>query len=170
VDAVAGLDVLESIAENPNVTDIICNEFDEVWVTDLKEGKYRSNIQFKNRAAYETLCYKFAYASGQTWSYSKPECDAFFPNLRINLMGFDISQDGISLAVRKFTKGMRINRKSILETNHATETMLDLLRAIVRTRSRILISGSTGAGKTELLKYLVGDIHELDRILMIQDN
>ncbi|MGH0736093.1 CpaF family protein [Bacillus cereus] len=170
VDAVAGLDVLESIAENPNVTDIICNEFDEIWVTDLKEGKYRSNIQFKNRAAYETLCYKFAYASGQTWSYSKPECDAFFPNLRINLMGFDISQDGISLAVRKFTKGMRINRKSILETNHATETMLDLLRAIVRTRSRILISGSTGAGKTELLKYLIGDIHELDRILMIQDN
>lgn len=119
VDAVAGLDILEAFAENPNVTDIVCNDYDEIWITDLKEGKYLSDIKFKDRKAYETLCYKFAYASGQTWSYSKPECDAFFPNMRINLMGFDISQEGISLAIRKFTKGLRISRESILETQQA---------------------------------------------------
>ncbi|MEC3419566.1 ATPase, T2SS/T4P/T4SS family [Bacillus cereus] len=170
VDAVAGLDILEAFAENPNVTDIVCNDYDEIWITDLKEGKYLSDIKFKDRKAYETLCYKFAYASGQTWSYSKPECDAFFPNMRINLMGFDISQEGVSLAIRKFTKGLRISRESILETQQANEIMIDLLKAIVRTRSRILISGSTGAGKTELLKYLVGYIFKLDRVLMVQDS
>lgn len=169
VDAVAGLDVLEAIAQNPNVTDIICNNYDEIWVTDLEEGKYLSEVKFKNIKSYHTLCHKFANASGQTWNYSKPECDADFPGMRINLMGADISQDGISLAIRKFSKGLRINEDSIINTKQANKEMLALLKAIVQSRSRILISGSTGAGKTEFMKFLLGYTRELDRIIMLQD-
>ncbi|WP_445970461.1 ATPase, T2SS/T4P/T4SS family, partial [Bacillus thuringiensis] len=69
-----------------------------------------------------------------------------------------------------FTKGLRISRESILETQQANDIRIALLKVIVRTRSRIFISGSTGAGKTELLKYLVGYIFKLDRVLMGQDS
>ncbi|MCE0553113.1 hypothetical protein LQK80_00480 [Bacillus thuringiensis] len=38
VDAVAGLDVLEAFAEQDTVTDIICNNWDEIWIKDLEKG------------------------------------------------------------------------------------------------------------------------------------
>lgn len=167
VDAIAGLDVLEVFGVKESVTDIICNDYDDIWITDLEDGEYKSNIKFKSRGDYQALCNKFVNASGQSWTHTKPEVDASFPNMRINMMGFDISQDGISLAIRKFSKKLRISEESMIQTKQADEKMIALLKAIVKARCSIVIAGATGTGKTELLKWLVGFINE--RVLMIQD-
>lgn len=169
VDAVAGLGPLEIFNENDLVTDIICNDFDEIWVTDLNEGEYLSDVKFASRKEYEEVCNKIVNASGQNWTFSKPDVDADFPNMRVNIVGFDISQDGISLGIRKFSKDIRINEETIIETKQANPLMLTLLKAVVKAQSRILISGSTGAGKTELLKYLYGYTKDTERGIMIQD-
>ncbi|MGM2880233.1 CpaF family protein, partial [Bacillus cereus group sp. BC57] len=46
VDAVAGLDVLEPFSEQDSVTDIICNNWDEIWIKDLEKGDYLSDVTF----------------------------------------------------------------------------------------------------------------------------
>ena len=50
-----------------------------------------------------------------------------------------------------------------------TEGMLELLKACVRARLNILISGGTGAGKTTLLNVLSSFIPENERIVTIED-
>ncbi|HHT7155950.1 ATPase, T2SS/T4P/T4SS family [Bacillus cereus] len=169
VDAVAGLDVLEPFAEQDTVTDIICNNWDEIWIKDLEKGDYLSNVTFKSKEAYLALCNKFVNASGQTWTHSKPKCDAYFPNMRINLVGFDISKYGVSLAIRIFGKTLRINDEIIVEEGLASKEMLPFFKAMMRSRSRILISGETGSGKTEFMKYLLGKKVKTDKTLVLQD-
>src|SRR6185437_3682511 len=50
-----------------------------------------------------------------------------------------------------------------------TDGMLELLKACVRARLNILISGGTGAGKTTLLNVLSSYIAENERIITIED-
>ena len=50
-----------------------------------------------------------------------------------------------------------------------TEGMLDLLKACVKARLNILISGGTGSGKTTLLNALSSYIPEDERIVTIED-
>lgn len=169
VDAVAGLDVLEPFSEQDNITDIICNSWDEIWIKDLEKGDYLSDVTFKSKESYEALCNKFVNASGQTWTHSKPKCDAYFPNMRINLVGFDISKYGISLAIRIFAKTLRINDEIIVEEGLASKEMIPFFRAMMKSRSRILISGETGSGKTEFMKYLLGKKVKTDKTLVLQD-
>ncbi|HDR8202491.1 TPA: CpaF family protein [Bacillus cereus] len=169
VDAVAGLDVLEPFSEQDSVTDIICNNWDEIWIKDLEKGDYLSDVTFKSKEAYMALCNKFVNASGQTWTHSKPRCDADFPNMRISVVGFDISKDGISLAIRKFSKTLRINDQNIVSDGLACAEMIPLFGAMMKSRARILISGETGTGKTEFMKYLIGHKKKTDKLVAMQD-
>ncbi|MGX4552405.1 hypothetical protein ACWJV0_19475, partial [Clostridioides difficile] len=113
-------------SEQDSVTDIICNNWDEIWIKDLEKGDYLSDVTFKSKEAYMALCNKFVNASGQTWTHSKPRCDADFPNMRISVVGFDISKDGISLAIRKFSKTLRINDQNIVSDGLACAEMIPL--------------------------------------------
>ena len=115
------------------------------------------------------LCNKFVNASGQTWTHSKPRCDADFPNMRISVVGFDISKDGISLAIRKFSKTLRINDQNIVSDGLACAEMIPLFGAMMKSRARILISGETGTGKTEFMKYLIGHKKKTDKLIAMQD-
>jgi pilus assembly protein CpaF len=57
----------------------------------------------------------------------------------------------------------------MLENQTLTESMLELLSAMVKGRLNILVSGGTGAGKTTLLNVLSGYIPNSDRIVTIED-
>jgi pilus assembly protein CpaF len=57
----------------------------------------------------------------------------------------------------------------MLENHSLTESMLELLSAMVKGRLNILVSGGTGAGKTTLLNVLSGYIPNSDRIVTIED-
>jgi len=59
--------------------------------------------------------------------------------------------------------------KDLVTRLTVTEGMLELLRAAVRARLNIMISGGTGAGKTTLLNVLSSYIPEDERIVTIED-
>ena len=57
----------------------------------------------------------------------------------------------------------------MIENQTLTESMLELLSAMVKGRLNILVSGGTGAGKTTLLNVLSGYIPNSERIVTIED-
>jgi pilus assembly protein CpaF len=70
--------------------------------------------------------------------------------------------------MRKFGT-RRYTLDDLAKCGTATEDMVELLRAAVRKRKNILISGATGTGKTTLLNALAGKIPDEERIFIIED-
>jgi pilus assembly protein CpaF len=168
VNEIAGLGVFDTILSQPNhdITDIGFNGTD-IWIKDNKKGRYKSHLRTTSDEV-EKIAKKIAYATGRTWNYSKPELDAELPNLRINAMSERVSPYGTTIAIRVFSDKLRINDEIFVE-KMGSQLMLDFLSAIIKAKANILISGETGAGKTELLKFLIGKTKDNEKIAMLED-
>ena len=62
-----------------------------------------------------------------------------------------------------------VTARQMIENQTLTESMLELLSAMVKGRLNILVSGGTGAGKTTLLNVLSGYIPNSERVVTIED-
>src|SRR5262249_13970537 len=95
--------------------------------------------------------------------------DARLPDgSRVNVIIPPLALDGASLSIRRFGRE-RLTDRDLLAKLSLTDPMLDLLKAMVRGRLNIVISGGTGAGKTTLLNILSAYIPEEERVITIED-
>lgn len=168
-DSLAGLGILEALIDNENITDININGKDEIWVEELGKGYYLTDLSFTNEDELYGIAMKIVNASGESLTSAKPYVDCRFPGMRINIVTGHICGLGISISIRKFAETCRINDESIIQTNQANEDMVKLFEAFVKGRLNILIAGSTGSGKTELLKYFVKHVPDSQRMIMLED-
>jgi pilus assembly protein CpaF len=76
--------------------------------------------------------------------------------------------DGPLLSIRRFGRNP-LTTEDLVRNLTMTEGMMDLLRASVRARLNIIISGGTGTGKTTLLNVLSTFIPSDERIVTIED-
>ncbi|MDP4087303.1 MAG: ATPase, T2SS/T4P/T4SS family [Bacillota bacterium] len=169
VDSLAGLDVLEDLIDNENITDINVNGKNEIWVEELGKGYYLSDLKFANDEALYAVCMKIVNASGESLTSAKPYVDCRFPGMRINIVSNHICGLGMSISIRKFAKSVRITDETMVQTKQASQEMVKSLEAFVKGKMNMLIVGSTGSGKTELLKYLVKHIPDSQRMIMLED-
>ncbi len=72
------------------------------------------------------------------------------------------------LTIRRFAV-VPLQMQDIIEKNSLTPSMAELLSALVKVKSNILISGGTGTGKTTMLNILSGYIPTDERIVTIED-
>jgi len=87
---------------------------------------------------------------------------------RVNAIIPPLAIDGPCLSIRRFGHDP-LTARNMLENKTLTESMLELLSAMVKGRLNILVSGGTGAGKTTLLNVLSGFIPNSERIVTIED-
>jgi pilus assembly protein CpaF len=100
---------------------------------------------------------------------SSPLVDARLPDgSRVNAAIPPVAVDGPLLSIRRFGKSL-MHGKDLVARLTLTDGMLEMLRAAVRARLNVLISGGTGAGKTTLLNVLSSYIPEDERIITIED-
>jgi pilus assembly protein CpaF len=168
VNEIAGLGVFDTILSQPDhdITDIGFNGTD-IWIKDNKKGRYKSHLRTTSDEV-EKIAKKIAYATGRTWNYSKPELNAELPNLRINAQNERTSPYGTTIAIRVFSDVLRIDDQIFVE-KMGSQLMLDFFTSLIKARANILISGETGAGKTELLKFLLGKTNDNEKIAMLED-
>jgi pilus assembly protein CpaF len=88
---------------------------------------------------------------------------------RVNVIIPPLAIDGPHISIRRFGH-IPITEDDLLKNQTLTKPMLELLRAAVKARINVVISGGTGAGKTTLLNVLSGYISEKERIVTIEDS
>ncbi|MEQ2529124.1 ATPase, T2SS/T4P/T4SS family [Bacillaceae bacterium CLA-AA-H227] len=167
VEKIAGLDVLQPLTELDTITDIQCIGWDNIWVDDIYKGQYKTNFTFDSEQDYLDLCNRFAFASGKPYSMAKPSVDAQFPYMRVNIVGQDLDTK-TSMSIRIISKKLRLSEDYMIKSGYANKSMIEFLKATFAFESH-LISGATGTGKTELLRYFSKYTRGNSNIIMIED-
>jgi len=169
LDEVFGLGPLEPLLQDPSINDILVNGAKEVYVE--RQGILEeTSIMFKDNAHLMHIIDKIVSGVGRRVDESSPMVDARLPDgSRVNVIIPPLAVDGPHLSIRRFAH-IPITDEDLVTTDTITRPMLDLLKAAVKTRLNIVISGGTGAGKTTMLNVLSGYIGDKERVVTIEDS
>ena len=165
---VLGFGPLEPLLDDPDVTEIMVNRFDQIYVE--RTGKlFESRSRFTSEAQLRRVIERIVSRVGRRIDESSPLVDARLEDgSRVNAIIPPLAVDGCSLTIRKFSS-RPFTVDDLIGFDTLTPDMATLLDATVRAKLNILVSGGTGTGKTTLLNVLSGFIPNDERIITIED-
>jgi pilus assembly protein CpaF len=168
LDEVFGLGPLEPLLQDPTVSDILVNGFDNIYVE--RAGRLvETNVRFKDQAHIRMIIDRIVSNIGRRIDDSSPIVDARLSDgSRVCAVIPPLSLIGPVLSIRRFGKRL-LSTTDLLKNETLTSGMLDFLSACVEARLNIVIAGGSGAGKTTLLNTLSGFIPEEERVVTIED-
>lgn len=164
-----GYGPLTELLENKNITEIMVNSPNEVYIeTDGILSKDES-ISFINNEHIIRTVSRIIQPLGRTIDSSNPMVDSRLPDgSRINAIIPPISINGPVVTIRKFRDDVE-SLDSLIGNGTLTPYMARFLDACVKAKLNILICGGTGSGKTTLLNVLSSCINNDERIITIED-
>src|SRR6187401_1891848 len=163
-----GLGPLEALLVDPDVSDILVNRFDQIYIE--KHGMLEPvDAVFKDDRHLMRIIERIVSTVGRRIDESSPMVDARLQDgSRVNAIIPPLALDGPVPSIRRFRTD-RLGATDLVERLSLTQPMLDFLNAAVHSRLNIIVSGGTGAGKTTLLNILSGFISDKERIVTIED-
>ncbi len=168
LDEMVGLGPIEPLLKDPTVNDILINTHRSVYVERF--GKLEATaVRFKDEAHLLRIVNKIVAGVGRRVDESSPTVDARLPDgSRVNIAVRPVAVDGPLVSIRKFSK-RPFSMDKLVEINALREPMADVLRAAVKGRISIIVSGGTGSGKTTMLNALSSHIPPDERLITIED-
>lgn len=173
IDTMSFAEILTVILKDVNVTDITFNGKD-IYIQHNTKGRYRFTTNFSKDTIFNFVK-DVANPLNETFNVEHPILDCEIKDvytskknaiLRLNAVHESISPYGHTLAIRITQPELRLAET---DSTFAPKGIFKLIEAMVRGNLNILISGRTGAGKTELQKFLVKYIRDAETIVLIED-
>ena len=167
-DSVLGLGPLEPFVRDPEVTEIMVNNWDTIYVE--RSGRlYWTGTKFHDEQQLRRTIDKIVGKVGRRVDESSPYVDARLPDgSRVNAVIPPLAIDGPALTIRKFAADP-YQADDLIEFGTMTSPVAKFLEACVRGRINIMVAGGTGAGKTTTLNVISSFIPDDERILTIED-
>jgi pilus assembly protein CpaF len=164
-----GFGVLQALLDDPDVTDVLVNGPDEIYVE--RRGRLeRAHISFRGADDVAELAHRIAATVGRELTLERPFVDARMRDgSRANAVIAPVG--GPSLSIRKFRRVTvpLMGPSGSWEASGLHPDAAALLEACVRARATILVAGATGSGKSTLLRTLAAAIPEDERLVVIED-
>lgn len=168
VDAVTGLGPIQQVFDDPELTDILVNGPDEVWV-DRGKGLERTDLMFGSDEEVVSTVERVIAPLGLRLDRSSPMIDARLADgSRLHATLPPAAVDYPLVAIRRFSQRMS-SLDQLVEAGTASHSQVDQLREAVGTGQTIVVSGGTAAGKTTLLNLLGAAIPKGHRVVTIED-
>ena len=161
--------LFKPLIDDDDITDISYCNHGQIWVRSLTDGSKRVEIEGLNDAFVEKLAFQCSNVMGTTFNNAKPFLDAESTELRLNFVHESIATNGIAVVIRKTPAKIRLNREKLLSEDYFTANIHDILMKCVEGHCNIMVSGETGSGKTEFVKYLASHTKENEKIITIED-
>ncbi len=160
---------LKEFLDDDNVTDISYSNGGQIHLKTLDKGVYPIERPEINNALLEKLAFQCSNVMGKTFNMAHPLLDAESAELRLNFVHDSIATNGIACTIRKTPAKIRLNKEKLINEKYVTEELLNFLLTCVQGHCNIIVSGETGSGKTELVKYLASHIGENEKVITIED-
>ena len=167
-DEALGFGPLEDLIDDPEVTDIMVNNKDQIYIErkgkiELTPKRFISNEQVRQ------IIERIVAPLGRRIDESSPMVDARLPDgSRVNAIIPPLSLTGPMLTVRKFSREV-FTTDTLIGFGSLSPAMSEFIRACVIARKNIIVSGGTGSGKTTVLNVLSAFIPDNERIITIED-
>lgn len=166
-DELLGLGPLGPLWRDENIADIMVTGPKKVGAE--KNGKLIStNIEFDDvthlQSVARTLSMK---VDDRGASRSNPVVTAQLPGARVQIMWDPVAVSGCSVVIRKHRRLLTL--PDLLASNALNDDIAALIAEAVTARASILVSGSTGSGKTTWLNIASGFIPDSERVLVLED-
>jgi pilus assembly protein CpaF len=167
-DEVIGLGPLEAPLRDPEVTEIMVNRPEQIFVE--RRGQIElTNLAFADEDSLRRVIDRIVSTIGRRVDESEPMCDARLKDgSRVNVVIPPVAIYGPCLTIRKFGREV-LTPERIVSTGGSSEAIIEYLDAAVKTRLNIIVAGGTGSGKTTLLNVLSGFIPATERIVTCED-
>ncbi|GAA0676382.1 TadA family conjugal transfer-associated ATPase [Kitasatospora atroaurantiaca] len=165
-----GAGPLDRLLGEPDVTDVLVNGPDEVWV-DRGGGLQRApDIRFPDANAVRHLAHRLATAAGRRLDDARPWVDARLPDgTRLHAVLPPIVAGCTHISLRT-CRSRPFTLDELVAGGALPPVGAELLAGVLRARLSLLISGGTGTGKTTLLAALLGLVGPGERIVLAEDS
>ena len=160
---------LQQYLDNDDVTDISYSNGGQLWLKTLSHGIFRVENPLIDNNFMEKLAFQCSNVVGHSFNAAHPFLDSESAELRMNFIHDSIARNGIACVIRKTPAKIRLEHDKILEQKYITEDIHDLLIRCVHGHCNMIVSGETGSGKTELVKYLASHTYENEKLITIED-
>ena len=168
-DEVVGLGPIEFLLKDPEVSEVMVNGADDVYVERKGRIEKVERGLFEGEEAVYHLIERVVGPLGLRVDESSPYVDARLPEgSRFHAVVPPLSLCGPVVTVRKFGIA-QLGPDDLVSLGSATEPMVRFLAEAVRGRSNVLVSGGASSGKTTLLGVLSSFIPSDERIITIED-
>jgi pilus assembly protein CpaF len=166
--AILGFGPIEPFLHDDTVTEILVNGPDQVYVE--RNGLLEeTEVRFRDAAEVMRIIDRIVAPLGRRVDESSPMVDARLPDgSRVNVIIPPLSLRGPCISIRKFARAA-YSIDDMIRLNTLTAEMGELLRACVKARLNIVVSGGTSTGKTTVLNILSSFLPDNERIVTIED-
>ncbi|MEM9365529.1 MAG: CpaF family protein [Planctomycetota bacterium] len=163
-----GVGPLAPLLGDPAVTDILVNRFDQIYVERF--GQLETvDVRFRDSEHLVRIIQRIAARVGRRIDESSPMVDARLADgSRVNATLPPVTIDGPTLSIRRFGK-RRLRQDDLARLGMFTPPMQQFMHWMVASRSNVIVSGGTGAGKSTFLGAICEAIPDSERIVTIED-
>jgi pilus assembly protein CpaF len=168
-DEVVGFGPIERLLRDPDVTEVMVNGPDDVYVERKGRIERMPDGLFEGEEAVLHLIERIVGPLGLRVDGSSPWADARLPDgSRVHAIVPPLSLRGPVLTIRKFSP-VPITAEDLVRTGTIGPRGLRFLQACVAGRVNIVVSGGAGSGKTTLLGILSSFVPDGERLITIED-
>ncbi|MDO4859157.1 MAG: CpaF family protein [Thermoguttaceae bacterium] len=164
-----GLGPLEVFMKDPEITDILVNGPEEVYVE--KHGVLNaSNVKFADANHLMQIIQRIVAKVGRRVDEQTPMVDARLPDgSRVNAIIKPLAINGPILSIRRFGN-TPLAIEDLIAFGSVPQPIVQLLKSAVEGKINIMISGGTGSGKTTLLNCVSKFIPAGERLVTVEDS
>ena len=165
---VLGLGPLETLLEDPEVSEIMVNGPKTIFIE--RRGRIaQSDLVFENERELRRVIDRIVARIGRRVDESSPMVDARLPDgSRVNIVIPPLAVQGSSITIRKFSR-VPYKVPDLIAFGTLNQDMANFIRACVRSRISMVVSGGTGSGKTTTLNVLSNFIPDTERVVTVED-
>jgi|SRR5579864_386692 len=168
VHDVLGLGPLEQLLSDPEVSEIMVNGPKTIFVE--RRGRItQADLDFESEMQLRRVIDRIVARIGRRVDESSPMVDARLPDgSRVNIVIPPLAVQGSSVTIRKFSR-VPYKVTDLITFGTMNQEMSDFIRACVRSRISMVVSGGTGSGKTTTLNVLSNFIPDTERVVTVED-
>ncbi|MDE7359352.1 MAG: CpaF family protein [Lachnospiraceae bacterium] len=167
--AVRKLDVLQELVDDPQITEIMINGPDRIFIE--RNGRLiESGLRFDSGEKLHNVIQQIVSDCNRVVNEASPIVDARLENgARVNVVLNPVALNGPIVTIRRFPD-KPITMEDLVSFGSVTEDVCEWLSRLVRAKYNIFISGGTGSGKTTFLNALSNYIPDEERVITIEDS
>lgn len=163
-----GAGPLQALLDAPEVTDVLVNGPDDVWV-DRGAGLERAAVDLGTATGVRALAVRLAALGGQRLDDACPTVDARLPDgTRLHAVLEPLAETGAVISLRVL-RSRAFTLDELVAGGALPGQWSGLLRSLVQRRANVLVSGGTGTGKTTLLAALLSLVPANERVVTVEE-